>query len=64
VGASIAVERIFAIPALGTLLIDSVVRADFPILQGSVLVIATIVLAVNLIADIGYGLINPKVRAA
>jgi peptide/nickel transport system permease protein len=63
VGASIAVERIFAIPALGTLLIDSVVRGDFPVLQGAVVVIATIVLAVNLATDIGYGLINPKVRA-
>lgn len=63
VGASIAVERIFAIPALGTLLIDSVVRGDFPVLQGAVVVIATIVLVVNLVTDIGYGLINPKVRA-
>lgn len=63
VGASIAVERIFAIPALGTLLIDSVVRGDFPLLQGAVVVIATIVLIVNLVTDIGYGLINPKVRA-
>lgn len=63
VGASIAVERIFAIPALGTLLVDSVVRGDFPMLQGAVVVIATIVLAVNLATDIGYGLINPKVRA-
>lgn len=63
VGASIAVERIFAIPALGTLLIDSVVRGDFPLLQGAVVVIATIVLVVNLVTDIGYGLINPKVRA-
>ncbi|MDM0085730.1 ABC transporter permease [Variovorax sp. J31P179] len=63
VGASIAVERIFAIPALGTLLVDSVVRGDFPVLQGAVVVIASIVLAVNLATDIGYGLINPKVRA-
>ncbi|RZL93831.1 MAG: ABC transporter permease [Variovorax sp.] len=63
VGASIAVERIFAIPAMGTLLIDSVVRGDFPVLQGAVVVIATIVLVVNLVTDIGYGLINPKVRA-
>ncbi|GAA4332311.1 ABC transporter permease [Variovorax defluvii] len=62
VGASIAIERIFAVPALGTLLIDSVVRGDFPILQGVVVVIALIVLTVNLVADIGYGLINPKVR--
>ncbi|MBB3181988.1 ABC transporter permease [Variovorax sp. Sphag1AA] len=63
VGASVAVERIFAIPALGTLLIDSVVRGDFPVLQGTVVVVATIVLVVNLVTDIGYGLVNPKVRA-
>jgi peptide/nickel transport system permease protein len=63
-GASIAVERIFALPGLGTLLIDSVVRGDFPVLQGAVLVIATAVLAINLAADIGYALINPKVRAS
>jgi peptide/nickel transport system permease protein len=63
VGVSFVIERIFAIPGLGTLLIDSVVRADFPILQGSVVVIACIVLLVNLFVDIAYGLINPKVRA-
>jgi peptide/nickel transport system permease protein len=63
-GASIAVERIFAIPALGTVLIDSVVRGDFPILQGAVVAIATAVLLINLVADIGYALINPKVRAS
>lgn len=63
VGVSFVIERIFAIPGLGTLLIDSVVRADFPILQGSVVVIACFVLVVNLVVDIAYGLINPKVRA-
>jgi peptide/nickel transport system permease protein len=62
VGVSFVIERIFAIPGLGTLLIDSVVRADFPILQGTVVVIALIVLVVNLLMDIAYGLINPKVR--
>ena len=63
VGVSFVIERIFAIPGLGTLLIDSVVRADFPILQASVVVIACFVLVVNLVVDIAYGLINPKVRA-
>ena len=62
VGVSFVIERIFAIPGLGTLLIDSVVRADFPILQGTVVVIAFFVLIVNLVVDIAYGLINPKVR--
>jgi peptide/nickel transport system permease protein len=63
VGVSFVIERIFAIPGLGTLLIDSVVRADFPILQGCVVVIACMVLLVNLAVDIAYGVVNPKVRA-
>jgi peptide/nickel transport system permease protein len=63
VGVSFVIERIFAIPGLGTLLIDSVVRADFPVLQGTVVVIACFVLLVNLAVDIAYGLVNPKVRA-
>lgn len=63
VGVSFVIERIFAIPGLGTLLIDSVVRADYPILQGCVVVIACLVLVVNLAVDIAYGIVNPKVRA-
>lgn len=63
VGVSFVIERIFAIPGLGTLLIDSVVRADFPILQGTVVAIAFFVLLVNLAVDIAYGLVNPRVRA-
>ncbi|MGW4029227.1 ABC transporter permease [Streptomyces sp. NPDC004838] len=62
VAASFVIERIFAIPGMGTLLIDSVVRADYPVLQGSIVVVALIVLAVNLAVDILYGIVNPKVR--
>ncbi|GII95992.1 ABC transporter permease [Sinosporangium siamense] len=62
VAVSFVIERIFAIPGLGTLLMDSVVRADYPVLQGTIVVVAIIVLLVNLAADIAYGLINPKVR--
>ncbi|MFJ4682642.1 ABC transporter permease [Streptomyces sp. NPDC091377] len=62
VAASFVIERIFAVPGLGTLLIDSVVRADYPVLQGSIVLVAVIVLLVNLAADLLYGVINPKVR--
>ncbi|MFD7552856.1 ABC transporter permease [Streptomyces sp. NPDC059578] len=62
VAASFVIERIFAVPGLGTLLIDSVVRADYPVLQGSIVLVAVIVLLVNLGADVLYGVINPKVR--
>ncbi|MGW6454535.1 ABC transporter permease [Streptomyces sp. NPDC055078] len=62
VAASFVIERIFAVPGLGTTLIDSVVRADYPLLQGSIVLVAVIVLLVNLAADLLYGVINPKVR--
>ncbi|MFI1014929.1 ABC transporter permease [Streptomyces sp. NPDC020965] len=62
VAASFVIERIFAVPGLGTLLIDSVVRADYPVLQGSIVLVAVIVLLVNLAADLLYGVLNPKVR--
>ncbi|MFE3019551.1 ABC transporter permease [Streptomyces sp. NPDC059256] len=62
VAASFVIERIFAVPGLGTMLIDSVVRADYPVLQGSIVLVAVIVLLVNLGADLLYGVINPKVR--
>lgn len=62
VAASFVIERIFAVPGLGTMLIDSVVRADYPVLQGAIVLVAVIVLLVNLGADLLYGVINPKVR--
>jgi peptide/nickel transport system permease protein len=62
VAASFVIERIFAVPGLGTLLIDSVIRADYPVLQGSIVLVAVIVLLVNLAADLLYGVLNPKVR--
>ncbi|MFF8958131.1 ABC transporter permease [Streptomyces sp. NPDC014894] len=62
VAASFVIERIFAVPGLGTMLIDSVVRADYPVLQGSIVLVAVIVLLVNLATDLLYGVINPKVR--
>ncbi len=61
-GTSLVMERVFAFPGVGSLLIDSVIAKDFPVVQGTVLVVCIIVIAVNLVVDIGYGLINPKAR--
>ncbi|WP_028922061.1 ABC transporter permease [Pseudonocardia acaciae] len=59
---SFVVERVFAIPGTGTLLIDAVVRNDMPIVQGGVLFFACAVVLVNLAVDVGYGLLDPKAR--
>ncbi len=57
-------ETIFAWPGVGKWLVDSVNRRDYPALQGGVLLVATMVMAVNLLVDLLYGLINPRIRHA
>lgn len=61
-GTSLVMERVFAFPGVGTMLLNSVIGKDFPVVQGTVLVVAIIIISVNLIVDISYGIINPKVR--
>lgn len=61
-GASFAVEKVFAFPGVGTLIVRSVTSKDFAVVQGGVLLIAALVILVNLILDISYGLIDPKSR--
>lgn len=61
-GASFAIEKVFAFPGIGQLMLRSVTGKDFAVVQGGVLLIATMVILVNLILDVSYGLINPKSR--
>lgn len=61
-GASFSVEKVFAFPGVGGLLLHSVVSKDLAIVQGGVLLIAILIILVNLILDVSYGLINPKAR--
>ncbi|BDZ64813.1 ABC transporter permease [Agromyces mangrovi Wang et al. 2018] len=62
IGASFVVGQVFAFPGIGDLMLRSVIGKDFPVVQGGVLMIAVIVIAVNLVLDICYGLLNPKAR--
>jgi len=59
---AILTETIFAWPGVGKWLIESVQRRDYPVLQGGVLLVASVVMAVNLIVDLLYGLVNPRIR--
>jgi len=61
-GGVIIVESIFVVPGMGTLLIDSIVHRDFVVLQAIVLVVAVVVLTLNLLVDLSYGLVDPRVR--
>ncbi len=60
---AILTETIFSWPGIGKWLIDAVGRRDYPSVQGGILLIAMVVMAVNLVVDLLYGLINPRVRA-
>ena len=59
---AILTETIFAWPGVGKWLIDSVQRRDYPAVQGGILLVAGIVMLVNLLVDLLYGLINPRIR--
>ncbi|MDH4247306.1 MAG: ABC transporter permease subunit [Deltaproteobacteria bacterium] len=59
---AILTETIFAWPGVGKWLVESVRRRDYPVLQGGVLMVAVVVMSVNLLVDVLYGLINPRIR--
>jgi dipeptide transport system permease protein len=59
---AILTETIFSWPGIGKWMVDSIFRRDYQVVQGGLLLIATIVMIVNLTVDILYGLINPKIR--
>ncbi|HLI12643.1 MAG TPA: ABC transporter permease subunit [Alphaproteobacteria bacterium] len=59
---AILTETIFSWPGVGKWLVDAISRRDYPVLQGGTLLIGTVVMTVNLIVDLLYGLINPRIR--
>ena len=61
---AILVEKVFARPGLGTTLLDAITERNYPVVQGTVLVIAVIYVVVNIAVDVAYGLADPRVRRA
>ena len=55
-------EKIFARPGVGTLLLESIAERNYPVVQGTVLLIATTYVLVNLAVDVLYAAIDPRVR--
>jgi peptide/nickel transport system permease protein len=56
------VETVFGIPGLGRMVVDAVVRRDFPVIQGMLIVVALVYVLVNLGIDIIYTVIDPRIR--
>jgi peptide/nickel transport system permease protein len=61
---AILTETVFAFPGLGSWLQGAIENRDYPVLQGGILFVAIVVVFVNLLVDISYGLLNPRVRLA
>jgi peptide/nickel transport system permease protein len=63
IGGIVVVEKVFNWPGLGTLAFDAISARDYPVLQGTVTVLALIIVAVNLLVDVAYGLVDPRIRS-
>ncbi|HEX9065848.1 MAG TPA: ABC transporter permease, partial [Streptosporangiaceae bacterium] len=62
IGGTVIIENIFAIPGIGQLMINSIFERDFPVVQGVTLVFGVLVVLVNLLADLSYAALDPRVR--
>lgn len=63
-GGAVIIERIFALPGLGQMTLDATVQGDVPVIMAIIVFTIVIVVLVNLILDVAYGWLNPKVRIA
>lgn len=62
IGGAVVTESVFAIPGLGRLTIDAIVRRDYPLIQGIVLVFSFVYVLVNLVVDLIYTVLDPRIR--
>ncbi len=61
-GGAVVIEEVFSLPGLGSLLVDSILARDYPVVQAVVLFFAIVVLVVNLLTDILYSVLDPQVK--
>ncbi|MDB4895720.1 MAG: binding-protein-dependent transport system inner rane protein [Firmicutes bacterium] len=61
-GGAVVIENVFALPGVGRVVVNAINQRDYPLVQGSVFLIASLFVVINLLVDIAYGLINPRVR--
>ena len=62
IGGAVVTESVFAIPGLGRLTIDAILRRDYPVIQGIVLLFSFLYVIVNLMVDVTYTLVDPRIR--
>ena len=63
-GGAVIVEEVFSLPGVGRLIVSSTLERNYPVVQAGMLVIALMFILVNLVTDILYAVLNPKIRDA
>ncbi len=64
IGSSVIVESIFGIPGMGQLMWQAVFERDYPVIMGNLVIVATLTLIANLVADVAYAVVDPRIRFA
>jgi peptide/nickel transport system permease protein len=64
IGGVVIIEQVFAWPGLGTLALNAISFRDYPMLQGTITVLAVFIAAINLLVDMSYALLDPRIRYA
>jgi peptide/nickel transport system permease protein len=62
IGGAVVTESVFAIPGVGRLVVDAILRRDYPVIQGVVLIFSFVYVIVNLLVDLTYTLFDPRIR--
>jgi peptide/nickel transport system permease protein len=62
IGGVVVTESVFAIPGLGRLTVDSILHRDYPVIQGIILVFSAVYVLINLVVDLSYTLLDPRIR--
>jgi peptide/nickel transport system permease protein len=62
IGGVVVTETVFAIPGLGRLTVDAILRRDYPIIQGVILIFSAIYVLINLLVDLSYAVLDPRIR--
>jgi peptide/nickel transport system permease protein len=62
IGGAVVTESVFALPGLGRLTVDAIIRRDYPVIQGVILVVSGVYVALNLVVDVLYVVLDPRIK--
>jgi peptide/nickel transport system permease protein len=62
IGGSVVIEQVFALPGIGRLVVQGIMARDYPLIQGTMLLLGFAFVIVNVLVDLAYTLVDPRVR--